>query len=108
MGVKDQIQHMLCVHKIPETDIEYVIYASGKSREKHRCSLAEFFEVVKDVDWAFDLVFPYDIRLVGKRFWIDFDYRNEWMLHSFLEEKYTYMKPSSNIIRKKTFSDDDI
>lgn len=107
MGVSHQIRNTLRIHNKSENDIVHVIYASGKSCELHTCSLPEFFEIVKDVDWAFDLVFPYEIKLVSKHYWIEFDYRNEWMIHSFPDKKYSYKKPSSELIRTKTFSDDD-
>jgi hypothetical protein len=108
MGVSHQIRNTLKVYNKSESDIDHVIYATGPSCEKHTCSLAEFFDAVKDVDWAFDLVFPYEIKLVGKHYWIEFDYRNEWMVHSFPDKKYSYKKPSSDsIIRKRTFSDED-
>ena len=63
-----------------QQDVQYVIYALGKSlstRSLYCCNFQNFSSATANATSGFDLNWPFEIKIVGIDFWISFDYRND-------------------------------
>lgn len=79
-------------------DVQYVSYSLGKyfhTKEEYYCSLSDFIEATKNANNVHDLVWPYDIRVVGESFWLDWCTHGEWVTH-FHQQKPKFYKAMSH------------
>lgn len=104
-NVKHQILQCLDKHNLSPGYVLYVSYAVGptlQSIKKYTCNLDSFLDIVQHITSAFNLAWPFVLRIVGKDFWIEWDYRGEWILHTYPKVEGPYKCPSTeDLIRQE-------
>jgi len=87
-------------------DIEYVTYAVAQPNYGHidhyHCDIVDFLASTTYATSCFDILWPYEINVVGKDFWLDYDYHGVWTLHSPPIKPVTYRCPSQTDLLKQS------
>ena len=108
-NAKESILHALKHYNLSIDDILYVIYAIGhnlNTREFYSCGIESFLKVAYKAKSVFDMNWSYDIKLVGEKFWLEFDYRGDWILCKHPQNPGKYKRPTSDdLLRNLAFDD---
>jgi hypothetical protein len=79
-------------------DVEYVGYAVAQPNFGHidhyYCDIGEFLAATTYATSCQDIHWPHEIHVVGKEFWLDYDYHGLWILHAPPTKPMTYRCPS--------------
>lgn len=97
-NVQESILSALNTNKLCTDDILYVIYASGESlnaRIYYSCGIESFLKIVNEAESVYDLKWPFDIRLVGEKFWFEFHYSGYWTIFKHPQLPNNYKRPAS-------------
>lgn len=97
---------LLTMKRINKTfeDVEYVGYAIAQPNfghiDRYHCDIVEFLAATTHATTCFDINWPFEINVVGKDFWLDYDYHGIWTLHHPPIKPVTYRRPAPKDLLK--------
>ncbi len=102
--IPETIYYHLERHGKSKDDVRYISYCTGKclkTRKTFYCSLEDFCKVTENIHWPFDLVWAFEIKIVGDRWWFTYDYHGDWSFHEIPRQPETYKVPVLEEIKKQ-------
>jgi hypothetical protein len=94
--MEQELTKLLQISKKTLNDVSYVSYATYDNRAKVQtrcfCSIQDYMNTIANVPSIYELHQYYDISIVGKNWWIDYDFRGDPYLHTF-PTKPAFYKP---------------
>jgi hypothetical protein len=83
-------------------DVLYVSYCKYKASdlqiERYYCSIIEFLKATEYASSIFDIVWPFELHIVGETWWIDYNYYGNCVLHDFPTKPKNYKVPTPSEI----------
>ena len=96
------IDALLDNNKTPD-DVSFVIYVGGADRVFYSCSIESFFKVIKNVKYELDLQWLYDIKIVGRQFWLKYTSNKNWMFYQIPKRPPNFKIPEEDdVVRRNS------
>lgn len=105
--IKSSIEYILSESKKNIKDIKYVSYIIGnylQTRQEFYCSYDEFIKIMGD-QYMFNLKWLWDIRFVADDWWLTFDMRGDWIMHTIPKQPKNYRVPEVNLLVNNCIDD---
>ena len=96
MNVNNYIVQTLDKYNLITDDVSYVSYIQGytfSSIKRYCCSIHSFMESTKNVNSVFDLNWPFEIKIVGNDFWLNYDNSGQLIMHKYPSRPSIYKRP---------------
>ena len=107
--IKTNIESILRETSKNVDDIKYVSYYIGnylQTRQEFYCSYDEFINIMGD-QFLSNMKWLYDIKLVSNDWWITFDGRGDWYMHSYPIQPKKSRIPEVHLLINNILSNDE-